>query len=60
MNKKRQKKMETYNGNMINDEEELVEHSTVMRHMSTNEDVKKLDKEPDPIQHTRNEQKDDE
>ncbi|MCF6136118.1 hypothetical protein [Pseudalkalibacillus berkeleyi] len=39
------------NSSMVNDEKELREHSKVMENVSSNEEVKKSGKTPDPVQH---------
>lgn len=45
------------NSSMVRNEEELKEHSKVMENMSTNEEVRKSGKSPDPKQHKEEEEK---
>ncbi|MFY0760520.1 MULTISPECIES: hypothetical protein [Metabacillus] len=42
---------ETENGSMVRNMKDLVEHSKIMEHMKTNQEVKKSGKNPDPAQH---------
>ncbi|MGP4082338.1 hypothetical protein ACTWQL_20825 [Pseudalkalibacillus sp. R45] len=48
---KKNKEEKTRNSEMVSNEKELKEHSKVMEHLSSNEDVKKSGKVPDPEQH---------
>ncbi len=46
---------EPKNSSMVRNEKELKEHSKVMENVSTNEDVRKSGKVPDPVQHEQEE-----
>ncbi len=48
--KKENTKEKPMNGSMVNNEQELEEHSKIMEKMSTNQEIKKDDKIPDPQQ----------
>ncbi|WP_261130251.1 hypothetical protein [Bacillus sp. Marseille-Q3570] len=52
---KKNKEEKTRNSEMVSNEKELKEHSKVMEHLSSNEDVKKSGKVPDPEQHKTDE-----
>ncbi|MCF6410983.1 hypothetical protein [Pseudalkalibacillus salsuginis] len=59
MTKKNDKEKESMNSFMVRNEKELKEHSKVMEHVSSNENVKKSGKIPDPEQHETKTDKDD-
>ncbi|MGM7700096.1 hypothetical protein ACSVDE_00155 [Pseudalkalibacillus sp. Hm43] len=46
---------EPKNSSMVRNEKEMKEHSKVMENVSTNEDVRKSGKTPDPVQHEQEE-----